>query len=735
MKKEESLKKNLNNEVKELSYSPSLEEQVLQTYVQKRKDEMSGFRRSLGIEKEWQEADIEYVPNELEFGTPRKRFETDQDTGLRSRMVPIGDQTQNWRSNNSAPFLLIKIQTAFSVLIDKNPEAMLTALSKRYDGSTALAYSLWKRNWSITDAKEILKLIVFDLLKYGWAVGRSFPKKIEYPKKVLVEFDETNPEKNVYEDKILTWFNDVARERLNPYTTWIDENAKPYDRFSTNDCYYEVDFSYDELKVLFGNHPNFKYIKPDSKVSRDPLDKPVTPDIEENLNDRKDIVTLGFYENRLKDLFVIWAPKDKIILNNSPLPNDDGYLSLWHTPWILRSSDSPYGISVWKLIKQDKASYDKFMNMTDDQLVLSIMKFGYHTGTSGVLGDGVINIVPGQSKQITNGDFNWMEIPGPGEDSWRGLEYKTKRIDEASGITPTIEGELTGKTLGEIQLAREAALKRLKTPLDNIAWAIEQDAYLSLSWMKQIYSTPEIKEFANEEELMQFQEETGMESNDLYSRVDPQSGEASGLIATYYPELSLHLEDREGQLFESKESKFFTIGKDISPEKLDWRGIFKVIPRSILDNSETIMKQVKLEMANLLIPLLSQPAEIVMKTAIQICKVNEEDPRDWLPDVWFNPPTPQPPQATKSPVDTINYKDAPPDIRRQLEEQAGLQPSSMEIGALVKPSIGSGAPAEPELFVKKGREAQPQPNQNAETAVPKNEISGGAKLNLGSLFK
>ena len=630
--------KELVKEVEVLNYNPTGDEKTLQTYVTKRRDEMQNFRRSLGIEKEWREADIEYVPHELEFGTPRKRFETDQDTGLRSRMVPIGDQTQQWRSNGAAPTLLVKIQTAFSIVIDQNPEAMLTALVKKYDATTQLAYSLWKRNWAITDGKEVLKLFVFDMLKYGWGIGRSYPKKISYKKQVMTEYDSENPDNNKYEEKEITWFNDVARQRLSPYRTWIDEQTKPYDTYSTNDCYYEMDYSYDKAKVEFGQYSNFSLVKPDSKVTYEEEQKPATPEKESDLMSRTDIVTIGFYENRAKDLYVIWVPKDKIILHQCPLPNDDGMLSVWQAPWILRSADSPYGISVWKIIKQNKQLYDKMENMTMDQLVLSIMKFGFHTGTSGVLGDGVINVVPGQSKQITNGKFDWMEIPGPGKDAWDGLNWKKDEMDKDSGITPTIEGDLTGKTLGEIQLAREAALKRMKVPLDNIAWAIEQDAYLTLSWMNQVYSTPEVKDFASEAEVTAFEQEMGITHDELFQKTDPMTGEPNGLKATFLPELSLNLQKTGDNLFESDKSKFFQVGKDIPVTSLKWKGIFKVIPRSILGTSEVILKQTKTEMANMLIPLFVQPAELVMKAAMQILKINEEDPADWLPESWLNPP-------------------------------------------------------------------------------------------------
>lgn len=717
--------KNLEKPVVNKTYVPDKEEQILQTFVSKRRDQMQEYRRSLGIEKEWNEADIEYIPHELEFGTPRKRFETDQDTGLRSRMVPIGDQSQNWRSNSSATTLLEKIQTAFSIVIDQNPEAMLTALSRKYEDTTQLAYSLWKRNWAITDGKEVLKLVVFDLLKYGWGIGRSYPRKISYKKDILVEYDSEHPENNKYESKDITWFNDVAKQRLSPYRTWIDENTKPYDVYSKNDEYFELDFSYDEAKTEFGYYKNFEYVKPDSKIEYEYEKRPDTStENTKNLSERTDIVTIGFYNNRAKDLSVCWVPKDKIILHKCPLPNDDGMLSTWDTPWILRSADSPYGISLWKIIKQDKELYDKYNNMTADQLVLSIMKFGFHTGTSGVLGDGIINIVPGQSKQITNGKFEWMEIPGPGKEAFEGLKYQKDAMDKSSGVTPTMEGDVTGKTLGEIQLAREAALKRMKVPIDNIAWALEQDAYLTLSWMKQVYSTPEVKEFANEGEIRAYENSLGIVHNEVYQDTDPLTGLPTGpMTATFLPELSLHLEDRNGKLYESEKSKFFQVGKDIKPEQLNWKGIFKVIPRSIVGTSEVILKQTKTEMANMLIPLFVQPVELVGKAAMQILKVNEEDPLDWLPEAWLQ---------------FLNLK--PQEQQQQIEQDQemfiptdGSAPQP-QAGGAVNPGAAHTGNSQQTMQNRMG--ASPQ---HAQTVVPNGQVSSAkipmATGGMGKLFK
>lgn len=663
-------------------YAPKDVEKTAGEYIKRRVENMMDYRKGLGLEQRWREADDEYIPHELDFGTTRKRFETDQDTGLRSRMVPVGDITQQWRQASSAPTLLAKLQTAVSIIIDQQPEAELTPLLKKYAATTDIAYSLWKRNWTITEAKEKLKLIVFDLIKYGWAVQRTYPRKVEYMKRVLTSVDKDNPDNDTYKEKNLVWFNDIDRQPLDVYRTWIDELARPYDPYSTNEVYYEVDFSYDAAKIEFGQYANFKYVKRDSAVIRADIPKKTNrQSSNEETRKRKDVVTIGFFESRHKDIYCIKAVKDDIIIYLGPLPNDDGYLSVTHTMWILRKSSMPYGISLWEVIRQNKSLYDKMKNMMMDQLVLSIMKFGFFTGTNTALGDGKIEIVPGQARQLTTSSGNakqavdWMEIPGPGSESWEGLKAVESMMDSESGIVPTLEGEITGKTLGEILHAKEAALKRIKVPVENIAWLIEQDAYLTLSWMSQVYATPTLETFASEDEVAAYNQENEVTHMALFAQVDPATGlpatDENGKLAGpfeahYLPQLALHLEDSDGQLVQGKESRFYQIGNPppgtapdmqsnfISASLLKWRGIFKVLPRSIVDSSQTLLKALKMELFNMLVPLLGQPMEIAAKPAAQILKINEEDYDDWLPDDWVdflkNGPAPPPPPPPGGPA-------------------------------------------------------------------------------------
>jgi hypothetical protein len=625
----------IDGEVKEKEYVPTEEESLLQVFLDRRIKEMKDYREILGIEDDWKEADTEYVPSNLKLDDSRKVFEQDQDVGKRSRPVRVGTDEDSWRSDISDPVLLSKIQAAISIIIDRDPQASLSSFIKKFEKTSTLINGLWKRNWKISESKQVFKLFIFDLAKYGWAVGRSYPCVIKYNKKVLTEYDYEKPENSIYEDKELIWYNDVKKQRLDPFRTWIDEMTKPYDRFSMNDCYYEIDYSYDSAKIEFDKYKNFDKVGDSAKLID--LDNLSDEQKKQQDRERKDIITVGFYENRLKDQYVIYVPSKKIILHEGPLPNDDGLLSIWQTMWVLRDSNNPYGISLWKMIKGKKELYDKMMNMTMDQLVLSIYKMFFYTGTTDLFGDGKIKIKPGMGRQIQNGKIDWNEVPGPGQESWKGLEYIKSGMDDDSGITPTIEGEITGKTLGEVLHAKEASLKRLKVPVENISHAIEQDAYLTISWMKQIYSTPEVKEFSSVKDMLDYEKESGNthDENGLYGKLG-DNGEIGNLKAAYYPELSLHLQEKEGQLYESKESRYFQVGKDIKLNDLNWRGIIEVNPISILAPSEELEKQAKQEIFNLLVPVLPLDPNIFYKSAKQLIKARDEDPEDWLPDSWLD---------------------------------------------------------------------------------------------------
>ena len=159
--------------------------------------------------------------------------------------------------------------------------------------------------------------------------------------------------------------------------------------------------------------------------------------------------------------------------------------------------------------------------------------------------------------------------------------------------------------------------------------------------------------------------------------------------------MSLHLEEKNGQLYESKESRYFQIGKDISLKDLGWKGIIDVVPTSILAPSEELEKQRKSEVFNQLVPLLGQPPELVLKPSKQLLKAHDEDPEDWLPDSWLELE-----KGTVSPL----FVNSPATEEAMAVAESGLktpQKQSMQSRAGTAPAQG-GSKVVPQSQIQQG---------------------------------
>ena len=148
-------------------------------------------------------------------------------------------------------------------------------------------------------------------------------------------------------------------------------------------------------------------------------------------------------------------------------------------------------------------------------------------------------------------------MPGPGAEAWAGIEMFKKDIENASGVTAPLLGEITGKTAFEIAQAKEAALKRLKTPLENIADALEEDGYITVSLIQMLYSIPEVYKITDREKINAYLQEIQSDP-ELY-----EYDEEGNFYAKVYREFPMNLEkDEQGNFIESEETRFFRINED-----------------------------------------------------------------------------------------------------------------------------------------------------------------------------
>jgi hypothetical protein len=604
----------------------SEEDLKVKKFVDARIDKLKDSRKNVfgvNLESIWQQADKDYVPHTL-GKKGKKMLVQNEDTGwASSRYVEMGKD--EWQTDNSTPNPYIKIQTALAIMLGKNPEAVFIPGASKFEATTLLQKELYRKSWEQGKSLQQLKLFVFNLAKYGWACARTYPLILKRVTKTLINYDPENPEKNEYQTKEAVEYNGCFRENLDPFKVWIDDMTRPNNPMSTRDWVYAKDYSYDTLKEEFGSYPNFQYIKKGKSAD-------AVKDAGTGADDyvEEDVKTAYFYENRIKDLLVVRV--DGIMIVNEPLPisstNGSKKLSLWHTYWTLRHAESPYGIGIPEASRQDQILLDKIRNMTMDQLILSIYKMFFYEGTDLMDESGVIKIRPGVGKQVINpANIKWLDVPGPGKEAWTGMEALQKNIDESTGITKPLSGDTVGKTAYESAQATEFSMKRLGTPLGNITDALEQEAYLTQTINELIYSIPEVIALSDPRKILAYMDEIKADK-DLYN-----VNEAGEFEALVYKEMQVGIDiDKDGKLIESEKEKFFRM----KPRFLKWEGMIRIKAQSLVIESKTLLKQMKLEFFNIVTPLMHDPQpELVIKPIKELCKVYDEDWQDWVPESWI----------------------------------------------------------------------------------------------------
>jgi len=634
-------------------------------YWDRIKTELMEYRKDIlgeNLETIWRQADRDYLPHRL-GKKGKKILVQDEDKGWASRFVELGKD--KWQTDVATVNPLIKIQTALSILIARNPSVELTPGSKKYENSTLLQKELYKKSWELAKSIQQLKLFAFNLSKYGWAVARTYPMKLQRGGSVE--------------------FNGVYRENLDPWMTWIDDKTRPNSPMSTRDWAWAKWYDLKALKEEFGKEPGFKHIQ---KGKSELLDTEYEKSVKKFAG--KDMKLVYFYENLDNDAFTSICDGIELFEKELPLEDSQGNkkLSLWHAPWMLRHAELPYGIGIPEVIRNDKILYNKFRNMTSDQVILSIYKMWFYEGTDQIDSDGRIKLSPGVGKQVSNPkNIKWVDVPAAGKEAWEAIKMMQDAIDEASGVSRQLtSGEEVEKTAYQSAQRAEFGLRRLNTPLDNITDALEQDAQLTMIINEMIYSIPEIVKINNPDLIARYYEEIKGDA-ELYERDDQDN-----FYAKLYPEVQMNLDtDEQERLVESEDARFFRV----KPRGLKWEGMISVKGQSILIETKTLAKQMTLEIFNIITPMLQWPKELVLKPIKQLCKKYEVDWKEWIPDEWLTEqPEQQPQQGLFIPQDQQTQQ--PQTLANQtILPKNEVKPSksnliSQSAGLLKKPAMAIG---------------------------------------------
>jgi hypothetical protein len=534
--------------------------------------------------------------------------------------------------NNSQPNLLIKVNTALNVVLTTNDlDAILAPAKKKYRKTNEIIKSLYVHSLDpqVSASRQQYYNAAFNLFVHGWTGLRTFRNYM--PRSVRGADNKTMID--------VVDIDEVDCEALHPADFWIDDMAKPGNRWSINDWIRRKVYSYESFRQDFPEEkfPDVKYVgkggntqihlqyATQGSTGAGPYNT-TTP--------TRDQVEVYFYENKRRDLLIIEA--NRIPFCIIPLPQENKQLSLSFAYHILRSTDTAYGIGLWEIIMQDQQLIDMVRDMSVEQLSLAIFSMIFHNGENPGLDAKKLKVEAGAFYKFLNPEkIKQFQLNPPDDKVIQFLKMFQQDLEDSSGVAKVLQGQPLGKTAFEANLNQEASLRRLKTPAENLKSLFEWEASNRIDMIKQLYSIPKVTALTDPEEMEAYKAELielgeGKIDPDLYY-VD----ENDVLYKKQYREVALNLQQSpSGELMPSSKSAFFTI----KPKMLDWKGTITIKMESLMLASKVLLQQQKTEMATFIAPFIDKMAQLPQAAQYYVpfltpfILANNEMVDDWIPE-------------------------------------------------------------------------------------------------------
>lgn len=590
------------------------------------------------------------------------------------------DQNRSGVPVSQEPIAFSKIMIATSVLAGKLPDATVVADDKVYAHA---AHFLWKRSWENRggNGSNALMLIYQNLFTYGWGAWRVYPRRVQVPRNGV--------------DKIL--FDDIYREPLDPKRTWLGVGFTLSDSWSQYEVYYEKDIPKDQFYVMY---PNI------TKKDKKKLEYCAVSEEAKDENSEKIFthVTIGYYENVLLNKFVVKS--GTLVIFDGEMPNDDSYGSIVVVRCFARNMNDPYGVGLYEMMRGNTALYTYINSLNAQQVEAEIfpLLFGPQvqngTGTY-KRGPNIVNPkTPGSTIDIVRTTGNVAQ----------GIAFGDKQkenIEQNTGVNNIVAGQNAENTLGSTVILKEAAYNRLTPPRNSVVDGLGLDAKIANSWIKQTYTVDKVFMIDSDEQLAEFAKQNPgyfIESADV---VDV-TGNKVGNTVTASQNLRMNFDfTPDGQILENVPTRTIS-AKGLFDEmaahghKSDYIE-FIIDPDSMLLPSIEIQKQTFMAIYPVITNTITQifalrntdpdAAASQLMSLEQLLEIQRLDIYKFISkqdydDIMAKKPSQAqiamqqaaqaaaPSDETK-PHETLNYKDAPEDVRREIEVQAGLQPSKI----------------------------------------------------------
>ncbi len=597
------------------------------------------------------------------------------------------DQNRSGVPVSQEPIAFSKIMIATSVLAGKLPDATVIADDKIY---AKAMYELWKRNWSMSGANgsNTLMLVYQNLFTYGWAAWRVYPRRVQVKRNGV--------------DKIL--FDDIYREPLDVARTWLGVGFNNGDYWSQCEVYYERDMPKDEF---FSKYPDAKTPKNKRKLEYCSVSEEAK---DENREKVFTSVTIGYYENVLLNRYIVMC--GKMVIYDGEMPNDDSYGSVVVARCFARDLNDPHGVGLYEMMRGNTAIFTYINSLNAQQVEAEIfpLLFGaqVQNGTATYKrGPNIVNPKhPGTDIDVVRTTGNVQQ----------GIIYGDKQkqaIEENTGVNNIVAGAQSETTLGSTVILKEAAYNRLTPPKNSVVTGLEMDAKIANSWMRQIYPVDKIFMIDSKKGLAEFVKQNPDYFAESQPVVDDFGIPTGKEVIAASKNLRLNFDfTPEGDMLENVPTRTIS-SKKMFQELADHGHIsdyleFIIDPDSMLLPSIEIQKQTFMA----LFPVITNQITLIfslrntdpdaaasqLMSLQKLLEIQGQDIYDYISKADFDAIiAKQPSQAQiamaqmaagsedKPPSVSMSYKDAPEDIRRQIEAEAGMQPSATGGPAPVPP--------------------------------------------------
>jgi len=594
---------------------------------------MEEFRKQAhgeAVEELWNNIEKRYLPSTISELRTYAQYDLDTD-GNATPTRFFAENDNDGLIDHHEPLIAVKLHTGLALMTQRTPDVVWDSDNELYASRVPVLSALRKEDWMDDQTRQQYVMMWFYNIMFGTTFWRRFYDSYTRPVKYLESINLDSGEE-VYRDGEITEIDQTVGEALSPLDVWIDPATVPAKPRSMRKVMYEKVYDFDTFYRLFKDEA-----KPEFFNKVEPTSIPGY--------EGEHWVKCRYYEDINLDLYYVVANDDFPLLKQR-LPWNHKGLSVRMATWMPRGRKNPYGLGPIEMMGPDQKLLEDLVNMTMNQMLFSIYKSMIHQGSltmDGQEGED-IRLAPNKIYKSTDPKaIAFIDVPGPGRESWQAIETQRARTDEASGFNKPLGGELSKTTAFEIDVAKDAALARLATPIASVVQLLRWDAEVIFELQKQFYTLPRITELTDPDliasaiaELEKVNQAIVMDPKAPKAKFDiwfdETDEENPRVFQGDYRTTQVSLQDMP-----SGES-VAGLGKQeavLTADVYDWRGKIHVVADSLLSITPSLERTKKLEGYNILIPMFVKPPELMAKPARSLAKLYGLNVEDLFPEHWL----------------------------------------------------------------------------------------------------